>query len=118
MVMAHNLVMTHFVPNPDKKKFPNHKNLIRNDNRVNNLEWCTHQENIQHSYRENKNRAAKKYRKPMTNVRKMVFDSIDGKEYASVAHAARSIGVAQDFLSRCLNGLCKNNTTLSFKKTA
>ena len=39
--LVHNLVANAFLPNPDKLSDVNHKNEIKSDNRLENLERCT-----------------------------------------------------------------------------
>ena len=45
----HRIIAEIFIPNPENKKYVNHKNGNKNDYSIENLEWVTCQENSKHA---------------------------------------------------------------------
>ena len=61
---VHRVVAEAFIPNPLGVKYVNHLNGKKHDNRVENLEWCTAQQNCLHAFAMGLNKPLKGEKNP------------------------------------------------------
>ena len=66
---VHRLVATAFIENPQNLPEVNHKNFIRTNNQVTNLEWCSSLDNMKHSSSMDR-RLKPKYPQPISSYKK------------------------------------------------
>lgn len=101
--LAHRFIAKCFIPNPDNLPQINHKNEIKKDNRVENLEWCTAKYNANYGSGIEKRRNQKK-RKSVLQFTK------DGKlvaEYQSGGEVERLTGFNRQNITTCCHGKIK-----------
>ena len=101
---VHRLVAEAFIPNPENKRTVNHKNGIKTDNRVENLEWNTHKENIAHSLRNNTFHVTVKNGENHSSAKLKNYDIIEIRILAEM-------GIRTDTISKVFN--VSNNTVSS-----
>ena len=103
-IRVHQLIAQTFIPNPNNYPDINHKNGIKFDNRVENLEWCTRSFNITHSFRELGRlpvvgKHHPKYR-PILDLQTGIF-------YESSTEAAVAKGLTRDMLLNSMKRRCR-----------
>lgn len=109
-IKTHRLVAIHFIENPNDFKYINHINAIRDDNRIENLEWCTHSHNMKHKFILG-NQSNKGKNNPQS---KSVINLKTGDIFDTVKSASLFYRKNYSHLCQCLNGSVKNNTDLRY----
>ncbi len=102
---VHRLMLMAFVGCKSSRFHCNHKNGIKTDNRIENLEWCTAKQNIRHAHRTGLADFGVKIKRS------------DGKIFTSIKAAARSMRVWPQAIWGHLNNQSHPNGIKNFTFT-
>lgn len=117
--LVHRLVAQAFIPNLENKSDINHKNGIKTDNRVENLEWVSKSENMLHAYHVLciepflKNKKGK-----LCPTSKIILQIKDDKiiaEFYGTAEAQRITGINSGQIWKCCCGKQKESCGYEWK---
>ena len=103
MYLIHRLVAKTFIHNPDNLTEVNHKDEDKDNNSVQNLEWCDRKYNINYG---NRNQMVSiKLSKPILQYTK---SGEFVREWKSTHDVERNLGYFHNYISYCCNGKNKS----------
>lgn len=111
---GHRLVAEAFIPNPLSLPIVHHINHERQDNRAENLMWCTCSQNLRFAVEEGRPVGGSRYpRKSFESCVEAVLHVLRG---ATQSEAAKRTGVEASYISRLVRGLCRRNVLAEAKR--
>lgn len=115
-VKIHRLVAEAFISNPNAYRCVNHIDGNKTNNTVNNLEWCTHSQNMKHAHDNGLNKSVHMASKAHAIKSSIPVMRSDGVVYGSMSDAARDIGCGASEVSACCSGKRKSVNGFSFER--
>lgn len=110
---VHRLVAKTYIPNPNKYPQINHKNGVKSDNRVENLEWCTASYNTQHTFNTLGRIGKSGYKKPLRLEDKETGEVLN---FNTIIDCSIYLGMSNEHLGRLLDGTCDISKSRKLKK--
>lgn len=99
LYMVHRLVAEAFIPKPPDCHVINHKDMVRHNNCVENIEWCTQQYNAHYGGAVERQRAM-----ISKSVYQMTMDGEIIAKFSSFADASKAVGVDKSNIIRAAQG--------------
>jgi len=112
-IMVHVLVAKTFIPNPENKKCINHKDGNKQNNSIENLEWCSYSENHKHAYKNGlKQHTPEMKNQLIARKRKLTFEQAEEIRhlYKTGLYSQRKLAETFNMQQTNIGDIVKNNT--------
>lgn len=110
----HRLVAIAFIPNELNLACVNHIDGNKMNNRVENLEWCTYQENTIHGFRSGLISSKKSAMTKHVNLGKRIKNYDTGEIYSSLQDCISKLKLHKTYISSMLTGYKKNTRNIHY----
>ena len=113
----HRIIAKQYIPNPHNKETVNHKNGIKTDNRISNLEWNTFEENYHHAIKNNLLSLMQSGQ--LNRTYKGDIGAYKGGQLVKILKgktAIKQAGFSDSMVYNCVNGKCRQHKGHTFKR--
>ena len=124
-VKIHRLVAEAFIPNPERKPEVNHIDSNPSNNNVENLEWCTHHENMMWMHKTGRAKRTEEWIRHLNEGLDFMRKEVEGtniltgeKVRCKSVNGTKALGFTPGAVSRCCNGLAMTHRGYTWRFTA